>query len=211
MTRDQLIELLGYRLGDRTDMGPRALAEMPLVQGSTLEGNKWLPWFLEKDFAGVTVAGQDYVSLPADFLTEIEESHLWLTTAEGKQLRLVKKDLDVLKSLCMEAASQQPCYYARVKGKIVLGPVPDAEYPLTMQYYGQDADMSAANLETEWLKHAGDVVMAELGYVLASKHIQIPELAAAFQQDAVRAWERLYVRHCEIQETNQLRAMGGTE
>lgn len=211
MTRDQLIELLGYRLGDRTDMGQRALAEMPLVQGSTLEGNKWLPWFLEKEFVGATVEAQNYVPLPDDFLGEIEESHLWITTAEGRQLRLVKKDYDVLKALCAEAENQQPQYYARVKGKLMLGPVPDAVYSLTMQYYARDTDMAAANLETEWLKHASDVVMAELGYVLASKHVQLPELAAAFQQDTLRAWDRLYVRHCEIQETNQLRSMGGDE
>jgi hypothetical protein len=211
MTRDQLIELLGYRLGDRTDMVQRALAEMPLIQASILDGNKWKPWFLEKDFNGVTVVGQETVNLPEDFLTEIEESHLWITTAEGKRLRLLKKDLDVMRAWFTEAPSGQPQCYARLKGKIYLGPVPDAEYALTMQYCARDTDMSAANTETEWLKHAADVVMAELGYVLAAKHIQIPELAAGFQQDALRAWDRLYVVHCEQQETNQLRAMGGND
>lgn len=181
--------------------------EMEMIQTSVLEASPWLPWFLQKDFAGSTTAGVETLDLPADFLLEIEESNLYLQTAEGVWLRLVKKDLEVVRSLTIGEA--QPRYYAIAGEKIYLGPTPDAEYSVKMEYYGKDTPMAEANVETAWLREASDVVIAELGKVLAENHLQNPEQAASFATAANTAWDRLYRKHVDRLETNNARALGG--
>lgn len=210
MLRDQVIQLLGWRLGDRSDLADRILLEMVMIQSIELEGNRWLPWFLIKDWAaGTTAPATASVALPTDFLEEVEESHLYLTNLEGQSLRLEKKDYDVAKSLTFGEDPGQPRYYSRLGQAFYFFPTPDLAYPLSMSYYGKDADMAAANVETAWLAHAADVVMAALGKELCEKHIQNPQQAASFIQDLQKAWDRLYVKHVAMQEINSTRALGG--
>lgn len=212
MTRDQVVQLLGWRLGDRSDMAERIALEMVMVQETLLEGNKWLPWFLEKEWVGATtMAGMPSVAVPTDFLEEIEEGHLYLTTPAGVELRLVKKDYDTANSLTFGRSPGQPEYYARLGEAFYFFPTPDLDYPLAMQYYGRDAGMADANVETLWLKHASDVAIAAIGKELCEKHIQNPEQAVAFGNDLQKAWDRLYVKHIAMQEINAARVMGGND
>lgn len=210
MTRDQVVQMLGWRLGDRSDMSERIVLEMALAQRVVLEENRWLPWFLLKDWAGgETVAGVPSVALPVDFLMESEEGHMYLTTVDGAQVRLKKQDYDIAKAATADSNPSQPLYYARQGNAFYFFPVPDAAYELDMQYYGQDTDMTTANVETNWLKYAPDLVLAVVGKELVEKHIQNPEQMAGFANDAVAAWERLYAKHVAMQEVNEARYMGG--
>lgn len=212
MTRDQVIQLVTYRLGNRSDMADRAVLEMPLIQTQLLEGNSWLPWFLEVDTVApnllATTAQTRHVTLPVDFLAEMEEGHLWITVA-GARSRLVKQDFDT--ALARYPESGAPKVYALGATKINLFPLPDAVYDLDFKYYGKDANMAAANVETLWLEHASDLVIALLGEVLAGKHIRNDQLATSFKQDATEAWSRLYAKHTTRSEINQSRSMGGND
>ena len=88
MLRDELITLIGWRLGDRDDMAARAVSEMQYTQQYILEANSWLPWFLEADAVGLaTEAGIRSVPLPVDFLREIEAARPYLILADGTSLR----------------------------------------------------------------------------------------------------------------------------
>jgi hypothetical protein len=204
--------MLGWRLGDRSDMAERIVLEMAIAQRVILEENRWLPWFLLKDWAnGATVAGDAKLALPADFLMEVEEGHMYLTTNEGKQVRLEKQDYDTAKAMTSDSDPSQPLYYARQGNFFYFFPTPDSVYPLDMQYYAQDTDMSLANVETNWLKYAPDLVLAVVGKELVEKHIQNPEQIAGFANDAAAAWERLYAKHIAMQEVNAARYMGGGE
>lgn len=208
MTRDEAVTLLGWRLGNRTDMAERILREMDFVQTTVLEENEWLPWFLETEWANaLTTAGESRVPVPADFLTEIEESHLYISQPDGTQKRLVKKDYDTAKSL--RPGSGMPEFYAISAGYFHFFPTPDAAYELGMRYMARDALMSAANVETKWLKHSSDLVIAEVGALLAGKHVQNPTLAAGFKEDAQKAWNRLLTKHTALNELNMARALGG--
>ncbi len=207
MTRDEVLEIIQFRLGDHSGMPARALSEMPLLQSITLEGNSWLPWFLEVDSVGLaTEAGTRSVDLPLDFLAEMEEGHLWLTV-DGVVKRLVKKDFDT--ALAMYPEDGTPLLYAIGSTTLSLFPKPDAVYDLDLKYYGKATAMQAANVETPWLQHAADLVIALLCEILAGTHLQNPQLAQTFQKAGVDAWNRLYAKHTARQETNQARSLGG--
>jgi len=206
MTRDQVVQLLGWRLGDRDDMALRIELEMKLAQSTVLEVHAWLPWFLLKDWSGaLTTAGAETVPLPADFLDEAEESHLYIKLGDQWK-RLRKMDLDSARSYY--TTNGVPQAYARLGERLYLAPIPDAAYELKMEYYGRDTDMTAANVETQWLRYASDLVIAVVGKELAEKHIQNPEQAAAFSADIELAWNRLYTQHVAMGEVNQSRSLG---
>lgn len=207
MVRDDVIKLLGWRLGDRTDLAERIAYEMRLVQTNVLEGHEWLPWFLQKNWTGLTEPEVETVPFPKDFLQEIEESHMYLTIPGERPLRLYKRDYDQAKALT--TGTGRPEYYAVLGTNFYFFPTPDAKYDLTMAYYGKDADMSAENVETLWLKYASDLVISTVGKELAEKHIQNPEAAAGFANDIVVAWDRLYKKHVGLSEVNMSRTMGG--
>lgn len=209
MTRDEVVQILGWRLGDRSDMAERIIAEMKFVQRSKLEQREWLPWFLETELAvAETTVGEARVELPDDFLGEIEEQHLWIELEAGQPTQeLIKMEYDEAKRRFPEPGV--PVAYA-VTGKYLhLFPTPLQVYQLSMRYYAADADMAAANVETLWLKYAPDLVIAEVGELVARKHIQNGALADSFAKDAVVALATLYARHTARQEVNMERALGG--
>lgn len=204
MLRDDLFALLAQRLGNRQDLIPRMETEVLLLQDTKLEQNVWLPWFLETDTVWtVTVQGDEKVQLPADFLGEIEEQALW--RVDGANLiPLQKMDYDDM--LARFSAEGTPRAYAVGNGYIFLWPVPIEEITLRMRYLAR-AEPLTSNIENVWLKYASDVVIAELGAVLAKQHMQHGELAATFAEDARLAWDRLYKVHIGRQETNRARLM----
>lgn len=207
MNLAELTTLLGWRLGDRDDMGARITAELSFVQDYVLEAKEWAPWFLlSGEESLVTVQGVRGVALPEDFLAEEEYSALWVEVPDGGTVELKKLDFDVAARAYV--GTGRPVAYARKGATYQLFPIPDQVYTLYHYYYQKDARITAG-AESKWLNYAGDVVMAEVGKVLAEKHIQNPGAAAGFTQDAQVAWKRLYDKHTAMQELNQPRYMGG--
>lgn len=208
MVRDTLFALLAQRLGNRQDLIPRMATEAQLLQEVKLERNPWTPWFLESELATATcTVGDERLALPSDFLGEIEEESLWIYETDGVTLLgSLEPKTDYDKLLNLYPGSGRPKRYAAVNEYFMLRPVADAAYVVKMRYYAKDAILDS-NIENKWLKYASDVVLAELGYVLASKHMQHGELAAAFQVDAQAAWTRLYNTHTAREESNRIRQM----
>jgi len=212
MTRDEILNLLQYRLGDHSEMPARGLAEMPLLQSTVLEANSWLPWFLEVDSVGLeTVALIREVVLPTGFLQEMEEGGC-LSLTVGTEVRLLtKKDYKAALSLYGTAEKGAPWVYSLGPESISLFPIPDQVYALDWKYYGAAPSMAASAGETLWTKHAGDLVLALLGEKLAGKHLQNLQLAGSFKEDAAAAWQRLYHAHLVRASINQARALGGND
>ena len=207
MTRDEVVRLLGFRLESREDLAERIHAEMDFVQTTILEEHEWLPWFLESELAEAsTTPGEWRVSVPEDFLIEMEPASLWIVDAEGVRHELIKKDMDVATRIA--PGTGLPKYYSLQGDYFYFAPVPDAAYPLQMLYYAQDTRMSLANVETKWLKYAADLVIACVGREVAEKHIQNDALAASFANDIGPAWARLLNKQQARIEINQSRSMG---
>ena len=214
MTLDDLKKMVGFRLGDRADMDERVDLELPYVQSIVLEGKPWFPWFLESEIANaMTEAGEQRVPLPQDFLGEIEESHLYILPPNGgRSVKLQKKDPDTARDMFSDPDVQGfPRAYSIQGLYFLFTPVPDDIYSISMRYYARDVSMVDPLLTptSRWLQYASDVVLAELCYLLASKHIKDPEAAGNFQADAAAAWKRLLDIHTARMELNQSRSLGG--
>ena len=207
MTKAEMVTLLGYRLGDRDDTGGRIVAELPYVQEYILEAKEWLPWFLLKESAGMTVTlGSRAVEWPADFLLEEETGHLYLTKAGEIVRELRKMDFDA--ALAKYPGDGEPMVYSVAGAGVQLFPIPQEVCGLHLTYYGKDESLVSGS-SPKWLQYAGDVVAAEVGKILAEKHIKDANAAAVFAADAQAAWTRLYHKHIAIKELNSSSVMNG--
>ena len=99
--------------------------------------------------------------------------------------------------------------YALASGYFQFFPRPDAAYTLQMRYYAQGESIAQANVEVSWLLHAADLVVAEVGLVIAERHLQNAALAASFRDAAAQALKTLQDRHVAMQEVNRNRLVGG--
>jgi len=211
MYRDTLIANLQYRLGNRTGLETKMISEMDFIQQTLLEGTgAFTPWFLETEMANVnTQADEERVQLPEDFLGEVEGQALWLYDADNTDepyTELHKSDYDRL--ILKHQIPGTPSEYAMAGDYFLLRAIPDDIYNIRMRYYATDVLPSTGNIENKWLKHASDLFIAELGYIIAGKYIRNPQLAAEFQQDSIIARDRLYKKHERRQHTNRVYGMG---
>lgn len=207
MTRDEAVQIINWRLGNRK-MDEKILAEMKYVQRTVLEENSpWLPWFLECELSSAsTTAGERRLKLPDDFLLEIEEEDLWITV-DGEDSPLEKTDYDTGRK--SYTGMSTPEAYAIASNYLQFFPIPDMSYPISMRYFAKGADITAANVEVGWLKHAADLVIAEVGAIISGKHLQNANLAMEFKADAQAARKALYDKHIAMAEVNRSRRMEG--
>jgi hypothetical protein len=199
--------LLSQRLGNRPDLVSRMATEFTLLQTTKLEKNAWVPWFLESSLNDLsTVAGVEYVALPANFLSEVEEQALWYYAADEEPAYIPLKKMDFDDMMLSSPGIGLPTSYSLFANRIYFGPVPDAVYPLKFTYNAKDTVLSADG-ENLWLTHASDLVIAELGAVMAGQHMQHQALANTFTVEIQKAWERLYRETIARQEVNRERVM----
>jgi hypothetical protein len=212
VVRDSAVSLIAARLGNRTDLNASIILEMQLVQTDRLEGDgTFRPWFLWTDYttAFETVSGQEYVDLPADFLVEdMELSMRWYdsTISSGNKWRVMRRenlddtleyDLGSSDESNPPAEVASPARYAYRGDRIFMSPTPDAVYPLRLFYYRRAAEIDDDNIENEWLKWASDLVIGEVGSVMAGQYIQNPTLEASFMKQAQAARQRLFLMNEE--------------
>lgn len=216
MRKSDLLTLLALRCGNRTDADIIQVLELELTlaQDTILEQNgRFKPWFMIGEKATTsTIPNEQRVELPADFLGEIEEGALYVLNPEsGKFNRLVRDDYDFLHDKFKDTNPTLPTYYVLEDSKYYrLFPTPDLEYVLMERYYERDtafSDVGEAE-ENRWLRFASDLLLAIGGEQYASKHLQNPGLAAGFQADGLRAWDRLKREHEMREHTNRDYEMG---
>lgn len=209
MTRDEFVTLLQARLGNRTDLADMIILEMQFAQSTILEGTgAFTPWFLATEMTNTnTVAGEERVELPTDFLAEIEEQSLWLydVTSDSPYTELHKRGYDT--SLLRYQTQAIPRQYSIEGNYLLLRPIPDVEYNIRWRYYAKEPVLST-NIENKWLIEASDLFLAEVGNIMAGVHLQNDKLAMAFQQAAGIARQRLYTFHEARKHVNRTYGMG---
>jgi hypothetical protein len=109
-----------------------------------------------------TVSGVSQLSLPSDFLSARD---LYLDS--DPDIILEAMTPAALRNTYPQAVTGQPAAYAVVGSQIILGPVPDAEYSILLDYYQRVPGLSVDNT-TNWLLTAypdiylwGSLCMAE--------------------------------------------------
>lgn len=210
MLRDAVLALMRPRLGSRDDLDAAIIAEMQYVQEFSLEQTgAFTPWFLESELSQTLVAaGEERVPLPSDFLGEVEDQHLWMyvaseTAAPFTELHKSSYDRLIVKYPILG----RPSEYALTGNYFLLRPVPSVDYVLKMRYYAKDAPLTS-NIENQWLKYAGDLVIAETSAIIAGNYIQNPAMAERFKGDAAQARTRLYTKHEARKHVNRTYGMG---
>lgn len=198
MLFEQAYNTLAKRLGQREDLIEDIKFEMQEAQNTILEQDHMKPWFLvSEETEAWTDLGDDRVHIPAGFLAEYELGALFLIRDNGSIKPLIKEELDCLVNKFGDAQGE-PSFYTRTGYYFRLYRIPDKQYKLRMVCY-MKADALTEGQENVWLKHASDWLIAETGYVLADQYLQNPRLADRFQQQAVKARQRIW-RENEAQQ-----------
>lgn len=219
MYRDSAVDLLMGRLANRTHSATRQniVNEMVFVQENVLEGDATLFWFLlSSQQTLTTVADQEYLAHPVDFLQEWDEGGLYYVDDDGDQQLMIKDDWDTIKERI--TGTGRPKYYALAGEQFLFRKLPDDAYTIYWRYYaaagslagtyGSTADTDG-NVENLWLKWASDLLIAETGIIIAEQYLQSEKMMALFQKQADAARVRLIKKDTAMREVNVQRFMEG--
>lgn len=213
MIKSKMIDLLKLRLGSREDSDMDALitAEAGQVQ-IELEQGPFQPWFLYQEKTVATVAGTRTVTMPEGFLgfnpDDDDYSVTYLTDA-GVYQPIIVDTKDRLENFYGVDAGP-PAHYMMPKETLYLFPLPDAVYTLRLSGFYSDTpfDEVADDEENEWLRLAGDWLLAKTGARIA-RYIKDKDASAAFMLDEQSAYNRVYTRHTIWLEASRNRILGG--
>ncbi len=215
MVRDAAVDLLMLRLGKRRDTALRVsiISELVIAQEDLLEKDATLPWFLVSEKTTLaTIASNEEVALPSNFLQEWEDGALYIVNDSGTEVELLRHDWDKIKGDTTGEAL--PKYYDIVGSNIALEQVPDKVYTLYYQYYKKDTSLAgtyggAGNTENLWLQWAGNLLIAHAGFVLASQYLFSDKMADAFNKQITRANDALARKNTAMEMSNKILYMEG--
>lgn len=218
MKKDALLTILKSRVGSRNDddVDEILLLELELAQVDDLEANgRATPWFLYSEAAYVDMtAGEERIKLPNDFLREIEEGTLSIFIAElGKFVALDRDDYDTLTEEYLYSEPGRPEKYALEGHYFRVFPTPDNAYRLRMRYVQSDTPPTLVdnNKENLWMKWAPNLLISVAGRRYASLHLVNPQLAAVFEGEETKSWDRIVTRTEARRNTNRIFVMGGKD
>ena len=213
MTRSEAIARVHLHLGFRSNLDTEIIDALQDAQ-VTLEEDEFLPWFLLVEVASIsTVADEERVPTPADFIRESEETALWFYDAAADEderwNELEKADIDTLRNVYQDKTGEPEAYaldqrYFRIK------PIPDAIYTLKLgSYYAQDTVLSS-DVENNWLKHVPDLMIGRAGMKLASAS-RDQVAYQEFERMASRGMATLIKQNTAREMANRRLVMGGED
>lgn len=207
MTRDEAVSVIAGRLGNRTGAETKIIAEMKLRQ-AVLEHAPELPWFLlTRSSALATVANQQTVNTPADFLREFEDVGLYVVDTDGKDQPLDKDDFEALQRSGLFETNGLPTNYDLIGNNFYLFPTPDIVYTLKSFYYAAALTLTS-DIENAWLKYAPDLLIADTGIVVA-RFFRDPVAAQMFKEERSEAFDVMQRENISRKEAARSAVMGG--
>ena len=170
MNRDTAVGRIQARLTFRTDRNLEIIDALQDAQDE-LEGGKFLPWFLESDYLEFdsTIANEERVPLPENFLREVEGDALWYYRPDATDAADVWKALTkgFIQFLRVDLPGVGPPQaYGLDAEYFLIFPTPDDAYRLRMKAYVKDLALTS-NIENNWLKHAHDLMIGLAGIKIA--------------------------------------------
>lgn len=219
MNGNDAIDMIMDRL-NRTDSALRStiLREMNLLMHSKLEMGPSPPWFLLADdpTTMVTVAGQEWVTLPTGFLRFDDDAEIGgifiydsEITGPDRWQELPRSSYNKMQNYYYaEDSGSVPAVYDLVDDKAYFRPVPDDVYQLRIWGYFADTDCTDGATANQWLTKAPDVLIAETAHQVARVHLRNPELAQSMEPDRQAARDRVYRAHIAFIESMKSREMG---
>jgi hypothetical protein len=94
----------------------------------------------------------------------------------------------------------------------MLADTPNDIFSIRMRYFASDAslagDYGTNNIENQWLKHAADWLIGEVGMIIGNQYLQSDKMDQVFRVQLQRARKRIYDKDVSMAESNKMRAMG---
>jgi len=210
MTRDEVVALIALRLGNRTDQDTNIVNELKYVQ-TKMEEMSELPWFMLSAWESIpTIASQDYVDLPSDFLLEWEQGTLQLLDPDsGEYIPLTKDEYQFLHNKYRDEDAAQPKAYALVGATYALFPTPDIVYTMRHRFFEADTVLST-NVENDWLKYAPDVFLNRAGMTMA-QNLRDKDALSAFTAEYGDALKRMWDKDEARKSAGIEYVMGGVD
>lgn len=228
MLKSVAIATIQRHLGFRSNLDAHILAQLqqaqstferegvPIFLSGNIQTGTFLPWFLLTEIADIVVPiGEERIKLPGDFLSEWEESALWIydsSADEGEEWKAVPKD-DVKTARRTAKATDStdaPLLYARSGDYFRLFPKPEEVTQFKMIYYAKDTELGATDIENDWLKYTPNLMMGEAGMHIASS-TRDAQGVAIFENMRRSAARALFVRDEDSKHVNRRYVMGGVE
>jgi len=206
--RTRIQQTLGFRTDKETEI-INALQEAQVI----LERGAVLPWFLQTEVSSiVTVADEERIPIPSNFLREWEEDPLWYFVAgtggdDDTWTELAKEDLAFLRG--KYPGSGKPIAYALDIKYFRIFPTPDAIYTLKMVYYKADTVLST-NIENDWLRYFPYLLIGEAGR-LFSPGLRDKDATAQFSRWAVEGRALMLVENEARIHSSRRYVMGGND
>lgn len=205
MTRDEVVALVGTRFGGIEDQADRIVAELQVCQ-NYYEGRDPRPWFLIT-YYDATLTTSGYMTLPADFLEQVEEEHggfVWVDRRQdGVLVQLKRRPRSTFDPSCPDA----PAYYDVVGDRVWFDPPPTEEFTAQLVYYKRDDGLSV-NVENGWLREAPLLFVNNACVAVAQYNGEDGRIPVFAQLEAVQ-WKTLSDRIYARREANLVQRFGG--
>ena len=212
MTRDEAVTRMRRDLAFNNSLNAVTLVDALKDAQISLENEPELPFFLRTEVSSIlTVAGEERVQLPTDFLTIVEDDALWLfdSTADKKWTELPKHDLDALRRKFASSDDAKPQAYALDNLYFRMFPTPDAIYTLKMIYIAK-ASILDTNIQNAWLKHF-PLLLRSLAVKQVTKGTRDVSAYNLAKADEIAERARLRTFIIARETTNLTYQMGGAE
>lgn len=208
MTKQEAIDLIKARLGSREDSDLDVLIAAELqVSQEILEALPPYFWFLQQEDAGRQLTIDDpKLALPSDFVIEIEDQVIEISTDQITWVELTKASYDDIRAEFRNSDAAQPSHYALLADDLYFGPKPDQAYYIRWNYSGRDTAISglAAGATNIWLTKASDILTAHAGISVAS-WVKDSAAMQLFAGKYTEAKQRLEILHEARMEVNHNR------
>lgn len=202
------LDLMMSRLGGRASPVLRTLVLAELnKQIRECERSPTKPWFLEDRLDGSLTPDQDYIDIPATFLSEVEEGSFRLYEPNvAKWVPLRKVDYDQLDENVIDSTNDTfPLQYAMRGSKIFFNVTPDAAYDYRWECNVRTTAVSdnATESTNPWLVEFFDYISLVTLDKIARLHIRSAELIENLREPLTQARDS-YWREVEArQQTNR--------
>jgi hypothetical protein len=175
MLNSQVLDLMLGRLGRRTAPNTRTFCLTELnIAIRELERGTVKPWFMEATATGNIDDEDDFITLPSDFVMEVEEGTFELQHPDNGWTELAKHTREKIR---IETKNEDPAFpqaYAIWGNTFLLGPAPDQAYPYRFDYYARTTAIADNSTEASnsWINEFFDLTTSKALMVIARDHIQ---------------------------------------
>lgn len=200
MLRDKVVDLLAFRLGQRTDLRNTIIAEMDhIIQQELSKSGHYFLWQRGSwAVLGTLTSGQSQINL-STVLALDEDTGVAISKfpADAEPEPLAFSDGFWPEYNGGSLATGKPSMWCWVgDGVMEFDKTADQSYAIWGRAYVTDAPLDgtygdANNTENRWLRNASDVVIAAVGRRMAMS-LQSDRLFNIFNNDYDRAWNRAY-------------------